>query len=263
MPPVLGPSSASSSRLWSRAGGRARAAWSSHSAIRLASAPTSRSSITTTGGFPSARAGAPAAASAAPAPFANSARSAASAHSYVSQTVTPLPAIRPSALTTTPHDPERRGQLPSELERRLQVPERPAARHPDSRGGRHLAAEGLAPLDPGGGADRPESGHAGFLENVHDPGGERRLGTDDDQIHVLGGGQGQDRVRRRWRRRRARSEPWARSRSRRCREPRPPSRCRPRGPGSRPGRARGRRRPGRAPGRDRRPNRLRPARSSA
>ena len=88
MPPVFGPSSPSHSRLWSRAAGRATARVPSQIAITLASSPWSRSSMTSAGapaGWPSTNDGA-----------------SSSAWSIESHTITPLPAARPSALSTTP-----------------------------------------------------------------------------------------------------------------------------------------------------------------
>ena len=82
MPPVFGPSSPSSSRLKSWAGASGRTFWPSESAKSETSSPSSSSSTTTSP--PSARAR----------------TSAASASSWVRQTNTPLPAARPSALTT-------------------------------------------------------------------------------------------------------------------------------------------------------------------
>ena len=82
MPPVLGPVSPSPIRLWSWAIGSGRATVPSHSAIRLHSGPNRRSS-TTIG------------------PAAASAVIAATVSSSSAGTMTPLPAARPSCLTTT------------------------------------------------------------------------------------------------------------------------------------------------------------------
>src|SRR3954447_9749068 len=92
MPPVFGPSSPSSSRLWSRANGRATVRRPSVSAIRLASRPSSRSSTTTGASLAANRPARRWRASPASDPG--------------SKTVTPLPAARPSCLITTP-DPAR------------------------------------------------------------------------------------------------------------------------------------------------------------
>ncbi len=85
IPPVFGPSSPSSNRLWSRAAGSATARLPSHSAITLASAPSSRSSMTS----------GPAAA--------RSTIARASSRGWPGpKTVTPLPPASPSAFTTNP-----------------------------------------------------------------------------------------------------------------------------------------------------------------
>ena len=82
MPPVFGPSSPSPTRLKSWAGASASASLPSASANSETSSPSSSSSITS---GPSKR---------------EAARSPASSSSCVRQTKTPLPAARPSALTT-------------------------------------------------------------------------------------------------------------------------------------------------------------------
>ena len=112
MPPVFGPVSPSSSRLWSRAGGSGdgRRAVADGDDARLAArraAPRRR----------------PAAAGRA-APADESASGVDRlVRSAASHTVTPLPAARPSALTTTP---PRRARAPGERDRRGRVVERAA-----------------------------------------------------------------------------------------------------------------------------------------
>ena len=83
MPPVFGPVSPSPTRLWSCAVPKGSAVVPSQSTKKLASSPVRHSSITTSA-FGSAK----------------QAAIAASASSTVAATVTPLPAARPSALTT-------------------------------------------------------------------------------------------------------------------------------------------------------------------
>ena len=85
MPPVLGPVSPSPTRLWSWAVPMGRQSLPSQRTKKLASSPGMNSSITTV------------IAPNAPAKIASMARCACST---VSATVTPLPAERPSALTT-------------------------------------------------------------------------------------------------------------------------------------------------------------------
>ena len=104
-----------------------------------------------------------------------------------------LTSHQPVRLDHHPSRPRRGGQLAGKRQRRPEGPEGLAARHADTGRRSHVAAERLAPFDPGRGADRPECGQAGFLQDVDDAGGERRLRPDHDQIHVFGGGQGQHR----------------------------------------------------------------------
>ena len=154
------------SRLWSRESGSARASRPSHRAIRLASRPWSRSSTTTRS------------------PGASRALAiAASASARSSQTVTPLPAARPSALTTTPAPSG--VERPRERQRRLHVLERVRARHADAGRGGDLVAERLAALDPCGGGRRTEDRDPGGDERIGDPGRERRLRSDDDELGRL------------------------------------------------------------------------------
>ena len=87
MPPVLGPWSPSNTRLWSCAETSGIAVSPSQSAKNDASSPSRNSSITTS-------------APASPRPPPNIMSIAASASATVCATTTPLPAARPSALTT-------------------------------------------------------------------------------------------------------------------------------------------------------------------
>mmetsp|Transcript_102719 Transcript_102719/g.296940 ORF Transcript_102719/g.296940 Transcript_102719/m.296940 type:complete len:233 (+) Transcript_102719:2170-2868(+) len=89
MPPVFGPWSPSKIRLWSCAGGRTATRSPSVSASTEHSAPTNRRSRTSSS-------------PAAPmAPFSRKSRTAFFASSRLSGTITPLPAARPLAFTTT------------------------------------------------------------------------------------------------------------------------------------------------------------------
>src|ERR1035437_7483618 len=125
--------------------------------MRLASAPIKRSSITTTGSGGSASGLREVCSSDFSSDtLAKSARSAASAAAKSSQTGTPLPAIRPSALTTTPRDPDGAPSPAGKRGGRPRGGDAPAPSHPDAGRLGHFAAEGLAPLDPSGGASRPE-----------------------------------------------------------------------------------------------------------
>ncbi len=61
-------------------------------------------------------------------------------------------------------------------------------------GRRHdLLGEGLAPLEPGRLGARPEGGEAGRDERVGDPGDERRLRADDDEVDLVSPGHLEDR----------------------------------------------------------------------
>ena len=86
MPPVFGPASPSSRRLWSWLVAMGSALWPSHMTMKLASSPCRNSSITTRDLPPSSPG--------------SMAPMAACASVSVIATTTPLPAARPSALTT-------------------------------------------------------------------------------------------------------------------------------------------------------------------
>ena len=88
MPPVLGPVSPAPTRLWSWALPNARTVRPSERAKKLTSCPSKNSSTTMD------------APDAPNAPSHSAARAAESASSTVVATTTPLPAARPSALTT-------------------------------------------------------------------------------------------------------------------------------------------------------------------
>ncbi len=88
MPPVLGPVSPSPTRLWSCEVAIGSAVLPSTIEMKLASSPSRNSSITTR---------APASPNALPESMS---RTASSASASVIATITPLPAARPSALTT-------------------------------------------------------------------------------------------------------------------------------------------------------------------
>ena len=92
MPPVLGPWSPSSKRLWSWLVAKGKALWPSHNTMKLASSPVKNSSITTR---------APPALCVTPKRLSSSMKSIASwASAKLMATTTPLPAAKPSALMT-------------------------------------------------------------------------------------------------------------------------------------------------------------------
>ena len=94
-------------------------------------------------------------------------------------TTTPLPAARPSALTTYggPNSVERR--LGS---RHIEADPGPGGRHARSR--HDLLGKRLRPLQPGGVRGRSEADDALGSDRVGDAGDERRLRADDDQVDV-------------------------------------------------------------------------------
>ena len=134
------------------------------SAIRLASGPWSRSSTTTRAE-----------------PAAKSRSIAATASSALDATTTPLPAARPSALTTT-LAAAAGGLVAGVRLGRAGVVERRRAGHRDARSLRDLVAERLRALDPRGGGRGPEHEDPGVGERVRDAGSQRRLRTDDDEL---------------------------------------------------------------------------------
>ena len=86
-----------------------------------------------------------------------------------------------------------RRQLGREGRGRRCVHERLAASHPDAGRGRDLVAERLARLDPRRRGGRPEHREARLEQRVGDAGGERRLGSDDDQLGRFATGDRHDR----------------------------------------------------------------------
>ncbi len=175
MPPVLGPSSLSSARLWSWADASGRPRMPSHRTKNDTSGPTRHSSTTTV---------VPAAPNA---PWRMAASTASSASAVVAATVTPLPAARPSALTTTGAPNAATAASAS------------SARGADpSPGGRHAVAVHerlgvrLAGLETCRGLRRSEDGRAHGAQGVGHPGGQRLLGADDGQVDGLGLDEGRD-----------------------------------------------------------------------
>ena len=84
---------------------------------------------------------------------------------WVWQTNTPFPAASPSALITHGAFAIGRGLAAG-----------------NAGGGHHVLGEGLRSLDPGRSGSRPEHGDPGMAKLVGDPGDERRLGPDHDQV---------------------------------------------------------------------------------
>ena len=134
MPPVFGPLSPSPSRLWSRAAGSAIAS------LAVAQGDDARLGAVQPFLDDDARAGA-------------SRRTARRARRRrprrASQTVTPLPAARPSSLTTTPARP-RRARATRTRPPPTRVVQRPARGHPDAGRGGDLVAERLATISIAG-----------------------------------------------------------------------------------------------------------------
>ena len=62
----------------------------------------------------------------------------------------------------------------------------------DVRAGAQILCETLAPFQLRGGGRGSEGGDAGGAQGIGDPGDERGLGTDDDQVDGLGVGQSDD-----------------------------------------------------------------------
>ncbi len=220
MPPVFGPTSPSPRRLWSWLVASARTLRPSHRTMKLASSPARNSSMTTR--LP---------AGAAPPSMVSTA---ACASARVAATTTPLPAARPSALTTIGGVAAvdvrvRRGGVVEDL----------------VAGGRDRVAlheplgERLRALELGGGAGRAEDAQAARAKDVDRAGGERRFRADDGEIDLLGQGEvgelgevGDGDV----------ADAAARPPCRRCRARRRRSAPAPTAPASRPARARARRR---------------------
>ena len=156
MPPVLGPSSPSKIRLKSWAGCIGTTVVPSQKANSETSGPSRYSSTTTS-------------------PAASPRARAAAARSVV--TMTPLPAARPSSLTTYG------GPNASRAAATSSAPcAQPGGRGRHAGGRHHVLGEGLRALEPGGLARRPEAGDARGGDGVGDAGDERRLGADDHQV---------------------------------------------------------------------------------
>ena len=147
MPPVFGPSSPSRRRLKSWAGASARASSPAQRAKSETSSPSSSSSTTTRP------------------PRASAFGSAAATSSSVRQTKTPFPGGEPVGLD------DARGPGLLELRRRG-----------DARCLHDLLREGLGAFDLGRRRARAEDGDAGVAEVVGEPGDERRLRPDDDEV---------------------------------------------------------------------------------
>ena len=159
MPPVFGPVSPSPTRLKSCAGSSGTAVTPSHTANSETSGPARYSSTST--GWPDART-APAWATAA-------------ARSLV--TTTPLPAARPSSLTTY-GAPQRVSA--SSISAVGGDPDRAGGRHAGR--GHHVLGERLRTLDPGRSGARPEDREPSRPQRVGGPVDQRHLGSDHDQI---------------------------------------------------------------------------------
>ena len=220
MPPVFGPRSPSKARLWSWAVPRKRQSVPSVRTKSEASSPVMNSSMTTR----------------APGPSAKIASRAAWASAAVSATVTPLPAARPSALTTigAPWASTQAWAASGSVKVWLAAVGAPQAAQISLA--KALEASRRAASRPG-----PRVGDAGGAQGVGDALGERGLGAYHHEIDGVLGAEGQRSCRRRGCRGRRRSPP------RRCRGCRGRTRGgRPSGSGRRPrrARARGRRRRG-------------------
>ena len=112
----------------------------------------------------------------------------ASALGRSSVTTTPLPAASPSSLTTY-GGPNSSSAAADLVRGRADAGAR--GRHPG--GGHHLLGEGLGALERRGRRGRPEAGDARRAHGVGDPGDQRRLGADHDQVGAELAGQGGDR----------------------------------------------------------------------
>ena len=175
IPPVFGPRSPSPSRLWSRAAGSARQVVASQMAMTDASGPVSASSTTRH------RPAAP------KTPSIRAARMAASAVAGSAQTVTPLPAARPSAFTAT--------RPPSSCAKAIAAIGSSNAR-PRAIGTPAASAtsrqNALLPSSRAAAALGPKAAMSSDSQPVHDPPDERGLRTDHHQVHVVLPGRGGD-----------------------------------------------------------------------
>ena len=165
MPPVLGPLSPSKARLWSWAPTSGSTCSPSQSAKKLASSPSMNSSITTE---------APAAPKRLPASMS---RTASIACSTVSATITPLPAARPSALTTI--------GAPCAVDvgdRLVDVGEALIGGGRDVVAPAELLGEALGAFELGRRLGRSEDLDAGRRKAVGHARHQRRVGADHDEV---------------------------------------------------------------------------------
>ena len=176
MPPVFGPVSPSPTRLWSCAVPKGRAVVPSERQKKLASSPVRHSSITTS-------------APARPMRPAKQASTAATASSRVAATVTPLPAASPSALTTI--GAPCGGHRPCAAAR---VAEMPVGGGRDARFGAQRLGVALRAFQSRRFRARTEGGDARAAEIVGEPGDQRRLRPDDDEVDRLAPAEGDDRA---------------------------------------------------------------------
>ena len=88
-----------------------------------------------------------------------------------------------------------RGQLAGERDGLGRVSERSRQRHAHPGGLGNVVAERLARLDPGRRRGRPEDGDTRVSQRIGHAGGERRLGSDDNELAGLATGKRQDRGR--------------------------------------------------------------------
>ena len=161
MPPVFGPVSPSPIRLKSRAGASGIARSPSHSASSESSSP-SRNSSTTTGTSPNRRSTSISCSAARASASVGGDRDALARRQPVGLDHRRVAGDRGHALLDVAHDLVRRRR--------------------DAGGGHDLLGERLRALEPRGGGDRAEAAHAGGGERVGEPGDERRLGPDDDEV---------------------------------------------------------------------------------
>ncbi len=165
---MFGPSSPSPTRLKSWAGINGTAAVPSVTTKSETSGPARYCSITTR----------------------SQAAACARASSAEPVTTTPLPAARPSSLTTYggPKSSSARCTSSSVVHAYDREVGTPAAAH-------HVLGEHLGPLEPGRGRGRPETGDALGPDGVGHAGHQRRLGSDHDQVGGQFDGEGGDRGR--------------------------------------------------------------------
>ncbi len=178
MPPVLGPLSPSPTRLWSWLVAIGSTFSPSTMTMKLASSPSRNSSMTTR---------APASPKALPESMS---RTASSASCRVMATITPLPAARPSALTTI-GAPAFQGMGAQVGQGRLDFGEVLVVGSGDLVAGQEVLGEGLGAFQLGGGGGRAEDVQAARAEQVDHALHQRRFRADDGQLDVLLGEVGQ------------------------------------------------------------------------